>query len=55
MKQIGTFRLKVMSTTVPKRLSGGILKKYKYGSIAVHSPKLAGFIGKKVMIRIFEE
>jgi hypothetical protein len=55
MKQIGTFRLKVGSAIVPKTLSNGKKAKYKYGAISVQSPQLEGFIGKEVMIRIFDE
>lgn len=55
MKQIGTFRMKVGSATVPKTLSDGKKTKYNYGTIAVQTPKLEPYVGKKVMIRIFEE
>jgi hypothetical protein len=55
MKQIGTFRLKVMAANVPKTLSDGTRTKYRYGSVGLQTPHLAPFIGKKVLIRIFDE
>lgn len=55
MKQIGTFRLKVINAVDNKKLVGGTIKKYHYGSISVKSPKLADYIGKEVMVRIFDE
>lgn len=55
MKQIGTFRLKVVSAIDDKKLVDGTIKKYKYGSISVKTPKLADYIGKEIMIRVFEE
>lgn len=54
-KQIATFRMKVSLAPVKKTLSKGKEKKYNYGSIAVQSPKLEGYIGKEVMIRVFDE
>ena len=55
MKQIGTFRMKVASAIVPKTLSNGKKAKYKYGSVSVQTPQLESYIGKEVMIRIFDE
>jgi hypothetical protein len=55
MKQIATFRMKVISATTAHTLSKGEKKKYVYGSVAVQSPKLKDYIGKEVMVRIFEE
>ena len=55
MKQIGTFRLKVMSATVPKTLSDGTETKYRYGSVGLQTPQLEPYIGKKVLIKIFDE
>ena len=55
MKQIGTFRVKVSSSFDRKKLSTGKTKDYKYGSISVRSPDLTEFIGKEVMIRVFDE
>ena len=55
MKQIGTFRLKVINAVDNKKLVGGTIKKYRYGSISVKSPQLADYIGKEVMVRIFDE
>ena len=51
----GTFRLKVMAANVPKTLSDGTRTKYRYGSVGLQTPQLAPFIGKKVLIRIFDE
>ena len=55
MKQIGTFRLKVVSAIDNKKLVGGVIKKYRYGSISVKTPQLAGYIGKEIMVRLFDE
>jgi len=55
MKQIGTFRLKVVSAVVSKTLSKGTKTKYKYGSVSVQTPQLSDYVGKEVMIRIFDE
>lgn len=55
MKQIGTFRLKVVSAIDTKTLSDGTKAKYKYGSISVKTPQLEGYVGKEVMVRIFDE
>jgi hypothetical protein len=55
MRQIGTFRLKVMAAVVPKTLSDGTKTTYKYGSLGLQTPKLEAYIGKKVLVRIFEE
>ena len=55
MKQVGTFRVNVSSGTDTKKLSDGSKKEYRYGSITIRSPKLSEWIGKKLMIRIFEE
>jgi hypothetical protein len=55
MKQIGTFRVRVSKTTDEKTLSDGTKKKYDYGSVSLRNPKLNEYIGKEVMIRIFDE
>ena len=55
MKQIGTFRLKVISAIDDKKLADGKIKKYHYGSISVKSPQLADYVGKEIMVRIFVE
>lgn len=55
MKQIGTFRVKVSSTFDMKTLSDGTKKVYKYGSVSLRNPKLTRYIGKEIMIRVFEE
>ncbi len=55
MKQIGTFRLKVVNAVDNKKLVGGNIKKYKYGSISVKTPKLENYIGKEIMVRLFDE
>lgn len=55
MKQIATFRVNVSSGTDTKKLSDGSKKKYRYGSITIRSPQLSEYIGKKLMIRIFDE
>lgn len=55
MRQIGTFRLNVVSAVDNKKLVGGSIKKYRYGSVSVKTPKLADYIGKEVMLRIFDE
>ena len=55
MKQIGTFRVKVSPSTDKKKLSTGKTKDYRYGSVSLRNPKLTAYIGKEVMIRIFEE
>lgn len=55
MKQIGTFRLKVVNAIDNKKLVGGTIKKYRYGSISVKSPQLANYIGKEIMVRLFDE
>jgi hypothetical protein len=55
MKQLGTFRLKVVSAVDDKTLADGTKKKYRYGSISVKTPKLADYVGKEIMIRVFEE
>jgi len=55
MKQIGTFRVKVSATTDKKKLSDGKTKDYKYGSVSLRNSKLTAYIGKEIMIRVFEE
>ena len=55
MKQIGTFRVKVSSTSDKKKLSNGTTKEYTYGSVSLRNPKLTAYIGKEIMIRVFEE
>jgi len=55
MKQIGTFRVKVSSTQDEKKLADGSKRIYKYGSVSLRNPILTGYIGKEVMIRVFEE
>lgn len=55
MKQIGTFRLKVVSAIDVKTLADGSKTEYRYGSISVKSPKLADYVGKEIMVRIFDE
>lgn len=54
-KQIGTYHLTVASGTDTKKLADGSVKKYKYGMVVVRTPDLTEKIGKRVMIRIFEE
>jgi hypothetical protein len=55
MKQIGTFRVKVSATQDEKKLADGSKKIYKYGSVSLRNPKLTAYIGKEIMIRVFEE
>ncbi len=55
MKQVGTFRVKVSKSFDKKKLANGAVKRYEYGSISIRNPKLTAFIGKILMIRIFEE
>ena len=55
MKQIGTFRVKISKSTDKKKLSDGTIKEYEYGSLSLRSPDLTEFIGKDVMVRVFEE
>jgi hypothetical protein len=55
MKQLGTFRVKVSSSFDRKKLSTGKTKDYTYGSISLRSPKLTEFIGKVLMVRVFDE
>lgn len=55
MKQIGTYRVKVSSGTDKKKLSNGTIKEYRYGMITIRTPLLTDFIGKDVMIRVFDE
>ena len=55
MKQIGTFRVKVSSTSDKKKLSNGTTKEYAYGSVSLRNPTLTEYIGKEVMIRVFVE
>ena len=55
MKQIGTFRVKVSSSQDVKKLADGSKKVYKYGSVSLRNPILTDYIGKEIMIRVFEE
>lgn len=55
MRQIGTFRVKVSTSQDNKKLADGTKKIYKYGSVSLRNPKLTEYIGKEVMVRIFEE
>lgn len=55
MKQIGTFRVKVSSSQDEKKLADGSKKIYKYGSVSLRNPILTDYIGKEIMIRVFEE
>lgn len=55
MRQIGTFRVKVSASTDRKKLSDGSVKTYKYGSVSLRNPLLTDYIGKEIMIRVFEE
>ena len=55
MKQIGTFRVKVSSSQDVKKLADGSKKSYKYGSVSLRNPLLTDYIGKEIMIRVFEE
>lgn len=55
MKQIGTFRVKVSKTFDKKKLSNGTIKKYEYGSVSLRNPILTEYIGREIMVRIFDE
>ena len=55
MKQLGTYRIKVTSGIDKKKLSNGIKKEYKYGSITIRASDLSKYIGKVLMVRVFEE
>ncbi len=55
MRQIGTFRVRVSKSFDKKKLVGGAIKKYEYGSVSLRNPKLTEFIGKDVLIRVFVE
>lgn len=38
-----------------KKLSSGKAKDYTYGSFSIRTPNLTEYIGKEIMIRVFEE
>lgn len=55
MRQIGTFRVKISSSTDKKKTAEGKVKNYEYGSLSIRTPDLTDYIGKEVMVRIFIE
>jgi hypothetical protein len=55
MKQIGTFRVKVSTSTDKKKTAEGTVKSYEYGSLSIRTPDLKEYIGKEVMVRVFIE
>lgn len=55
MKQIGTFRVRVSTSTDKKKTKEGKIKNYEYGSVSLRSPDLTEYIGKDVMVRVFIE
>lgn len=52
MKTIGTFRVKVHSSTDKKKLSTGKTEQYNYGSVSLRNPKLTDYIGKDVIVKV---
>ncbi|MCL4389205.1 hypothetical protein M1397_01160 [Candidatus Marsarchaeota archaeon] len=55
MKTIGTFRVKVHSSTDKKKLSTGKTEKYEYGSGAIHRELENLLLDKEVVVKVFEE
>jgi hypothetical protein len=45
----------VQSSFDRKKLSSGKAKDYTYGSFSIRTPNLTEYIGKEIMIRVFEE
>ena len=52
MKTIGTFRVKVHSSTDKKKLKEGDIKSYEYGSVSLRNPKLTEYVGKEVFVKV---
>jgi hypothetical protein len=52
MKMIGTFRVKVHSSTDKKKLSTGKTEQYMYGSVSLRNPKLTEYIGQEVIVKV---
>lgn len=55
MKLIVTYKAKVYSTTDKKKLSNGSSKTYMYGAINLRTPQLKAFVGKKVIVKVFND
>lgn len=55
MKTIGTFRVKVHSSTDKKKLSTGKTEKYEYGSVSLRNPILTPYINKEVKVVVLTE
>jgi len=53
MTAIAEYKIKVHSTKDRKRLKTGV-KEYEYGTINIRDPKLRGYIGKPVKVKIFK-
>jgi hypothetical protein len=54
MKTIGTFRVKIHSTSDKKKLKKGN-KIYTYGTISIRDPKLNDYVGKEVILKVILE
>ena len=54
MKKIASFDVKIHKTTDTKKLKEG-KKVYNYGAINIRSPELAGYIGRRVRVRVEPE
>lgn len=52
-KSIGSFKVKVSSTTYKKKLKDET-KNYEYGSVSIKSPELAEYIGQEVDVKIYK-
>jgi hypothetical protein len=55
MKLIVTYKAKVYSTADKKKLSDGSSKTYAYGAINLRAPQLKAFVGKKVIVKVFND
>jgi hypothetical protein len=55
MKAIATYKVKVYPTKDKKKLSDGSSKSYSYGAINLRAPQLKEYVGKTVIVKVFEE
>lgn len=56
MREIGEFKAKIYATSDKKHLKKNAKTKvYEYGTISVRDVKLTDFIGKSVVLKVFED
>jgi len=55
MGLIATYKVKIYATKDKKKLSDGTSKSYAYGAINLRAPQLKEYVGKRVIVKVFED